>query len=58
MIELRNLSKKVDQFTAVDSLSMTIGTGEFVGLPGPNDLPRGELPHARRRSLQPGRRRI
>ena len=32
MIELRNLTKKFDAFTAVDSVSMTIDTGEFFGL--------------------------
>ncbi|MDO4312782.1 MAG: ABC transporter ATP-binding protein [Eubacteriales bacterium] len=36
MIELRNLTKKFEQFTAVDSVNMTIETGEFFGLLGPN----------------------
>ena len=36
MIELINLTKKFDQFTAVDSVSLTIETGEFFGLLGPN----------------------
>lgn len=36
MIELRNLTKKFDQFTAVDSLNLTIQRGEFFGLLGPN----------------------
>ena len=36
MIELKNLTKKFDDFTAVDHLSLTIGTGEFFGLLGPN----------------------
>ena len=36
MIELRNLTKKFDNFTAVDSLNLTIETGEFFGLLGPN----------------------
>lgn len=36
MIELRNLSKKFDDFTAVDSLNLKIETGEFFGLLGPN----------------------
>ncbi len=36
MIELRNLTKKFDEFTAVDSLNLTIETGEFFGLLGPN----------------------
>ena len=36
MIELKNLTKKFDDFTAVDSLNLTIQTGEFFGLLGPN----------------------
>lgn len=36
MIELRNLTKKFDNFTAVDHLNLTIGTGEFFGLLGAN----------------------
>lgn len=36
MIELRNLTKKYDEFTAVDGVSLTIETGEFFGLLGPN----------------------
>ena len=36
MIELRNLTKRFGDFTAVDSLSLTIGTGEFFGLLGSN----------------------
>ena len=36
MIELRNLTKRFGSFTAVDGLTMTIGTGEFFGLLGPN----------------------
>lgn len=36
MIELRNLTKKFDQFTAVDHLNLTIEKGEFFGLLGPN----------------------
>ena len=36
MIELKNLTKKFDNFTAVDHLSFTVGTGEFFGLLGPN----------------------
>ena len=32
MIEIRNLTKKFGNFTAVDRLSMTINTGEFFGL--------------------------
>lgn len=36
MIEAKNLTKKFDRVTAVDSVSMTIETGEFFGLLGPN----------------------
>lgn len=36
MIELRGLTKKFDQFTAVDYLNLTIETGEFFGLLGAN----------------------
>lgn len=36
MIELKNLTKKFDDFTAVDSLDLKIETGEFFGLLGPN----------------------
>ena len=36
MIEIRDLTKKFGDFTAVDHLSMTINTGEFFGLLGPN----------------------
>lgn len=36
MIEIRNLTKKFGNFTAVDDLSLTIETGEFFGLLGPN----------------------
>lgn len=36
MIELKDLTKKFDDFTAVDSLNLTIQTGEFFGLLGPN----------------------
>ena len=32
MIELKNLTKKFDQFTAVDSVNMRIETGEFFGI--------------------------
>ena len=35
MIELKNLTKRFDQFTAVDSINLTIRTGEFFGLLGP-----------------------
>lgn len=36
MIELKNLTKIFDDFTAVDSLNLRIETGEFFGLLGPN----------------------
>ncbi|MDD3251409.1 MAG: ABC transporter ATP-binding protein [Lachnospiraceae bacterium] len=36
MIELNNLEKKFDRFTAVDHLNLRIETGEFFGLLGPN----------------------
>lgn len=36
MIELRNLTKKFEHFTAVDSINLRIETGEFFGLLGPN----------------------
>lgn len=36
MIEIKNLTKKFNSFTAVDSLSLTIETGEFFALLGPN----------------------
>ncbi len=36
MITLKNLTKKFDRFTAVDSIDLTINTGEFFGLLGPN----------------------
>lgn len=36
MIELKNLTKTFDNFTAVDGLNLTINTGEFFGLLGPN----------------------
>lgn len=36
MIELINLTKTFDNFTAVDSLNLKIETGEFFGLLGPN----------------------
>lgn len=36
MIELKNLTKCFDDFTAVDHLDLTIETGEFFGLLGPN----------------------
>ena len=36
MIELKNLTKRFDDFTAVDHLNLTVETGEFFGLLGPN----------------------
>lgn len=36
MIELMNVTKKFDDFTAVDNLSLSIPKGEIVGLLGPN----------------------
>ena len=36
MIEIRNLTKRFGDFTAVDHLDLTIETGEFFGLLGPN----------------------
>ena len=36
MIELRDLTKTFDNFTAVDALNLRIESGEFFGLLGPN----------------------
>ena len=36
MIELLNLTKQFERFTAVDSINLRIETGEFFGLLGPN----------------------
>ena len=36
MIEIRDLTKRFGDFTAVDHLDLTIATGEFFGLLGPN----------------------
>ena len=36
MIELSDLTKKFDTFTAVDHLNLQIESGEFFGLLGPN----------------------
>ena len=36
MIEIRDLTKRFGDFTAVDHLDLTIETGEFFGLLGPN----------------------
>ncbi len=35
-IEVRNLTKKFDDFTAVDNISLSINSGEVFGLLGPN----------------------
>ena len=36
MIEIKNLSKKFDNFTAVDNIDLVIESGEFIGVLGPN----------------------
>lgn len=36
MIEIKGLTKKFNEFTAVEDLNLTIETGEFFGLLGPN----------------------
>jgi ABC-2 type transport system ATP-binding protein len=36
MIEIRNLSKKFGQFTAIDDLSFSVNEGEVLGFLGPN----------------------
>ncbi len=36
MIEIKDLTKKYGDFTAVENLNLTINTGEFFGLLGPN----------------------
>ena len=36
MIELADITKKYDTFTAVDNLSLTVGQGEIFGFIGPN----------------------
>ena len=36
MIELKNVTKKFGQFTAVDNVSLRIGQGQFFGFLGPN----------------------
>lgn len=41
MIEVRNLTKRFGEFTALDRLSMTVPTGTVYGLVGPN-VPRYE----------------
>lgn len=36
MIEIKNLSKKFGDFTAVNNIDLTIDSGEFIGILGPN----------------------
>ena len=36
MIEINNLTKNFDQFTAIDDLSFTVKEGEVLGFLGPN----------------------
>ena len=36
MIEIRNLTKRIGDFTAVNDLNLRIESGEFFGLLGPN----------------------
>ena len=36
MINIKNLTKKYDDFTAVDDISLTVKKGEIFGLLGPN----------------------
>ena len=36
LIEIKNLTKKFDDFTAVDNVSLEINEGEIFGLLGPN----------------------
>src|SRR5213596_3378121 len=36
MIEIRNLTKRYGDFTAVDDLSLTVASGEIFGFLGPN----------------------
>ena len=43
MIELKDVTKKFGDFTAVDHLNMTIETGEFFGLLGPNGAGKSTL---------------
>ena len=46
MIKLQDLTKQYDKFLAVDHLNLTIETGEFFGLLGPNGLHSCFLPKA------------
>ncbi|WP_313342164.1 ABC transporter ATP-binding protein [Sedimentibacter sp.] len=36
MIEIKNLSKKFNDFTAIDNIDLVIESGEFIGVLGPN----------------------
>ena len=36
MVEIKNLTKKFDQFIAVNDLSFSVGEGEVLGFLGPN----------------------
>ena len=36
MIEIRNVTKKFGDFTAVENVNLTIDSGSFIGLLGPN----------------------
>lgn len=36
MLEIKNLSKKFGDFTAVNNIDLTIDSGEFIGILGPN----------------------
>ena len=36
IVEVRNLTKQFDDFTAVDNISFDINEGEILGLLGPN----------------------
>ena len=36
MIEINNLTKNFDQFTAIDDLTFTVKEGEVLGFLGPN----------------------
>jgi ABC-2 type transport system ATP-binding protein len=36
VVETKNLTKRYDEFTALDSLSITVGSGQILGFIGPN----------------------